>query len=84
MAAVSSPAPPTPSPTAAPSPPTTASASGAEQLFNLGHKQRLSARIEVVNVTDNVYELRSGSGVGVNAAQYGMRMGIFGTVTYSF
>jgi hypothetical protein len=57
---------------------------GAEQLFNLGGKQRLSVRFDVVNVTDNVYQLRSGSGVGVNAPQYGMRRGLFGTITYMF
>ena len=44
----------------------------------------LKARLDIVNVTDNIYELRNGSGVGVNAAQYGMRMGIFGTLTYAF
>jgi hypothetical protein len=37
-----------------------------------------------VNVTDEVYELRDGSGVGVNAAQYGMRRGFFGTIAYQF
>jgi hypothetical protein len=57
---------------------------GAEQTFNLGRKQRLRARLDVVNVTDNVYQLRSGTGVGVNAPQYGMRRGFFGTVTYMF
>ena len=44
----------------------------------------LKARLDIVNVTDNIYELRNGSGVGVNAAQYGMRLGFFGTLTYSF
>jgi len=38
----------------------------------------------VVNMTDHVYELRDGSGVGVNAAQYGMRLGFFGTISYVF
>ena len=46
--------------------------------------KRLKARLDVVNVTDNVYELRNGSGVGVNAAQYGMRLGFFGTLSYVF
>jgi outer membrane receptor protein involved in Fe transport len=41
-------------------------------------------RLDVLNVTDNSYELRNGSGVGVNAAQYGMRRGIFGSAAYSF
>jgi hypothetical protein len=37
-----------------------------------------------VNLTDNSYALRDGDGVGVNAAQYGMRRGIFGSVGYTF
>jgi hypothetical protein len=35
-------------------------------------------------VTDKSYELRNGSGVGVNAAQYGMRRGVFESASYSF
>ena len=42
------------------------------------------ARVDVVNLTDNIYELRDGSGVGVNAAQYGERLGIFGSLSYVF
>ena len=57
---------------------------GFEEAFKLGEKQVLKARLDVVNVTDNIYELRNGSGVGVNAAQYGERLGFFGTLTYSF
>jgi outer membrane receptor protein involved in Fe transport len=57
---------------------------GAEQDFRLGEKRHLRARLDVVNLTDNVYELRSGTGVGVNAAQYGMRLGFFGTLSYIF
>jgi outer membrane receptor protein involved in Fe transport len=57
---------------------------GAEQSFRMGPKSQLKARLDLVNVTDNVYELRSGTGVGVNAAQYGMRFGVFGTISYAF
>ncbi len=57
---------------------------GAEEIFNVGRKEQLKARLDVVNVTDNSYELRSGSGIGVNAAQWGMRLGFFGTLTYAF
>jgi outer membrane receptor protein involved in Fe transport len=57
---------------------------GAEQTFKLNGKQSLKARIDIVNLTDNSYELRSGSGVGVNAAQYGARRGFFGSISYSF
>ena len=57
---------------------------GAEQGFKIGAKRTLKARLDIVNVTDNVYELRNGSGVGVNAAQFGERRGIFGSLGYEF
>jgi len=57
---------------------------GIEQSVKITGKQTLKGRLDIVNVTDNVYELRDGSGVGVNAAQYGMRRGIFGSVGWEF
>jgi outer membrane receptor protein involved in Fe transport len=57
---------------------------GLEQTFQIAHKQFLKVRLDIVNVTDNTYELRSGTGVGVNAAQYGMRRGFFGSLSYHF
>jgi outer membrane receptor protein involved in Fe transport len=57
---------------------------GAEQNFKIRKNQILKARLDVVNVTDNSYELRDGSGVGVNAASYGERIGFFGSLTYVF
>jgi outer membrane receptor protein involved in Fe transport len=57
---------------------------GAEQSFKIRAKRILKARIDVVNLTDNSYQLRDGSGVGVNAAQYGARIGLFGSISYVF
>ena len=57
---------------------------GAEQSFKVSKRETLKLRLDVVNVTDNSYELRDGSGVGVNAAQYGARLGFFGSVSYIF
>ncbi len=57
---------------------------GIEQAFRVGSKQWLKARLDLVNLTDNIYEIRDGSGVGVNAAQYGMRRGVFGSLSYTF
>jgi hypothetical protein len=57
---------------------------GAEQSYKLHKNQMLKARLDIVNVTDNSYELRDGSGVGVNAAQYGARLGFFGSISYVF
>jgi outer membrane receptor for ferrienterochelin and colicin len=57
---------------------------GAEQSFKVGARQTLKARLDVVNLLDKSYELRDGTGVGVNAAQFGERRGFFGTVTLEF
>jgi len=57
---------------------------GAEEAFKIHGKQMLKARVDVVNLTDDIYELRNGSGVGVNAAQFGERLGFFGSLSYVF
>ncbi|HUJ45185.1 MAG TPA: TonB-dependent receptor [Opitutaceae bacterium] len=57
---------------------------GVERRFNLPRKRTLRARLDVVNLTDRSYELRDGTGVGVNAAQFGMRRGFFGSLGLSF
>ena len=57
---------------------------GAEQTFKVGAKQFIKARLDIGNISDNVYQLRNGSGVGVNASQYGARFGIFGGISYVF
>ena len=57
---------------------------GVEQTFKIGKKQFLKARLDVVNISDNIYELRDGSGIGVNAAQFGMRRAFFGSLSYVF
>ena len=41
-------------------------------------------RLDIVNLFDEVYELRDGSGIGVGAPQFGQRRGFYGTVAYDF
>jgi outer membrane receptor protein involved in Fe transport len=57
---------------------------GVQQKFKVRDKQYVKVRFDVVNVTDNSYELRNGTGVGVNAPQYGMRRGFYLTLAYDF
>ena len=57
---------------------------GVEQKVKVGAGRTLKLRLDIVNLTDEKYELRDGSGVGVNAAQFGMRRGIFGTIGLGF
>ena len=44
----------------------------------------LTVRFDVINVFDEKYEIRDGTGVGVGAPQYGPRRGLFGGVSKSF
>ena len=41
-------------------------------------------RLDVINLFDDRYEIRNGTGVGVGAPQYGARRGIFAGVTKEF
>ncbi len=43
-----------------------------------------TARLDVINLFDNKYEIRDGTGVGVGAPQFGARRGVFGGVTKEF
>ena len=51
--------------------------SGSRREFTVPDLGKFTARFDVVNVFDTVYELRDGSGIGVFAPQYGMRRGYF-------
>jgi outer membrane receptor protein involved in Fe transport len=52
--------------------------------FDLGPAGTLQARFDVINLFDEVYQIRDGSGVGVFAPQYGPRRGLFAGITKSF
>ncbi len=57
---------------------------GIEHTFKINDKNDIKVRFGVVNVFDEVYELRNGTGVGVGAPQFGPRRGYYGGVTYDF
>jgi outer membrane receptor protein involved in Fe transport len=44
----------------------------------------ISVRFDVLNVLDQAYEIRDGTGVGVGAPQWGSRRGFYGGVTVAF
>ncbi|HTC15113.1 MAG TPA: TonB-dependent receptor [Steroidobacteraceae bacterium] len=44
----------------------------------------LTVRFDVINVTDKIYQIRSGSGIGVFAPQFGPPRGFFGGVSWDF
>jgi hypothetical protein len=57
---------------------------GFEQTFKFAGLDHLSARFDVVNLFDQTYQLRSGSGIGVGASQYGQARSFYGGIKYSF
>ncbi|HEY4252754.1 MAG TPA: TonB-dependent receptor [Roseomonas sp.] len=50
---------------------------GVQQDFRLPDGGTWTARLDILNVFDQVYELRDGTGIGVGAPQYGTRRGFF-------
>jgi outer membrane receptor for ferrienterochelin and colicins len=52
--------------------------------FHLPYVQAVDVRFDVINVFDEVYEIRDGTGVGVGAPQFGPRRGFFGGITKTF
>jgi hypothetical protein len=57
---------------------------GFSQGFKWANMPNLSARLDVINAGDQIYQIRSGSGVGVFAPQFGQRRSVYAGVTYSF
>ena len=57
---------------------------GIEHKFKIDGAHSIKARVDIVNIFDQIYEIRDGSGIGVGAPQFGMRRGIFGTLSYEF
>jgi outer membrane receptor for ferrienterochelin and colicins len=56
---------------------------GLTHEFRLDHST-LTPRFDVINVADKEYQIRSGTGVGVFAPQWGPRRGFFGGVAWDF
>ena len=57
---------------------------GVEHDFEKQGLSGLTARVDVINLLDKVYQIRDGTGVGVGAPQYGPRRGLFFGVTQAF
>lgn len=59
---------------------------GYEHIFHPLHwgVKDVRLRFDVVNVFDQVYQLRDGSGIGVGAAQFGERRGFFAGLAFNF
>jgi outer membrane receptor for ferrienterochelin and colicins len=57
---------------------------GVEHDFDRQGVSGLTARVDVINLLDKIYEIRNGTGVGVGAPQFGPRRGLFLGLTESF
>jgi outer membrane receptor protein involved in Fe transport len=56
----------------------------ADRTFDLPQIGKTNIRLALINVTDKVYEIRDGSGIGVGAPQFGPRRGLFVGFTKEF
>jgi outer membrane receptor protein involved in Fe transport len=61
---------------------------GVEQVFHLPSKplgiRELKLRVDGVNLFDQVYEIRNGTGIGIAAPAYGPRLGFYAGITAIF
>ena len=57
---------------------------GVLQHLNTADLGKVDLRLSVINVFNQSYELRDGSGIGVGAPQFGPRRGFFGTISKIF
>ncbi|MBS4074474.1 TonB-dependent receptor [Ameyamaea chiangmaiensis] len=55
-----------------------------EDLFHMSFLKRTQVRLDVTNLFDARYELRSGTGIGVGAPQYGLRRTILTGISQRF
>ena len=56
----------------------------ADRTFDLPQLGKTNVRLALINVTDKVYEIRDGSGIGVGAPQFGPRRGVYVGFTKEF
>jgi outer membrane receptor for ferrienterochelin and colicins len=57
---------------------------GVSHAFHVANSGPLTLRFDVINLFDKVYEIRSGTGIGVFAPQYGPRRGFYGGAEWQF
>ena len=56
----------------------------AREFLLLDDPKPMTVRFDIINLFDTVYQIRSGSGIGVFAPQYGPRRGFFAGVSKKF
>ena len=56
----------------------------ADRMIDLPEIGKTTIRLALINATDQVYEIRDGSGIGVGAPQFGPRRGLYVGLTKNF
>ena len=56
---------------------------GASHKFTEGGLKGFTVRFDVINVGDEKYQIRDGTGVGVGAPQFGARRGLFVGISHT-
>jgi len=56
---------------------------GVEHVFHTGSGE-VKLRLDCLNVFDEVYEIRNGTGLGIAAPAYGPRRGFYCGLSYQF
>ncbi len=54
------------------------------QTIKTGYVGQTQLRLDVINLLDQVYEIRDGTGVGVGAPQFGLRRTILAGIAQKF
>ena len=57
---------------------------GATHTFTIPQAGAIEGRFSIINLFDNSYEIRDGSGIGVGAPQFGPRRAYYVTISKSF
>jgi hypothetical protein len=59
---------------------------GYQHTFHVDNSDRdlIKFRVDLLNVLNQSYQIRNGTGIGVAAAQYGQRFGVFAGLSYEF
>jgi len=57
---------------------------GATHSFRIEGRAPLTLQLAIINVFDKVYQIRSGTGIGVFAPQYGAPRGFYGGLAWEF
>ncbi len=61
---------------------------GVEHIFHLASRplgiRELKVRFDCLNLFDEVYELRNGTGIGIAAPAYGPRRAFYAGITATF